>query len=175
MKRIFLVLFAVLLLVAGCGSEPKKEPPKAKSFGMDINTFVNKYNNVAKDAQDTVFLIGKATIEEGTKGKVLKHEFSPNCILIIAESNEAKNVDNVSTIASPKTPKDFAFFMVQQAAVVGVLHPNMPKEKRADLLYNLKILGNNNIKGLNESTIVDNVLYTAKETGGVITIIATPK
>ena len=172
MKKVFFILLAVLLLVAGCGDEPKKEP---KNFGMDAQTFIKKFNEVTGVANNDFFLIKKPQINNAEVRKVYQYEFNNNCIILIGELQDAKKVDYVATISVPNSPTNAAVFMVVHAAIVGVLHPDIPKDNRLDVFHKLKVLGSDKLKGLDETTTVGNVKYTAIESKGMLKIGVEPK
>ena len=172
MKKIFLILIAILLLVAGCGSEPKKE---LKNFGMDAQTFIKKFNEITLVANNDFFLIKNPQINNAEVRKVYQYEFNKDCIILIGELQDAKKVDYIATASVPNSPTNAAVFMVVHAAIVGVLHPDIPIDKRLDVLHKLKVLGSDKLKGLDETTTVGNVKYTAIESQGVLKIGIEPK
>ena len=173
MKRILCFLLIALFLV-GCGGEKPKEQ-KLKVFPMTAQAFIQKYNDVVKVANNPAFLISKPLTDKGKAKTVYEYQFIDDVYIIIVENNEAKKVETITAYSCPNTTEKSAFFVVENASIVAVLHPGTPIENRTDVLKKLKVLGNDNIKGLNETTIVDNVKYTATESNSVVTIMATPK
>ena len=171
MKKIFLVLLAILVLIAGCGDKPKER----KNFGMDAQTFVKKFNEITGTANNDFFLIKNQQINNAEVRKVYQYEFNKDCIILIGELQDAKKVDYIATASVPNSPTNAAVFMVVHAAIVGVLHPDTPKDNRLDVFHKLKVLGSDKLKGLDETTTIGNVKYTAIESKGVLKIGIEPK
>ena len=194
MKKLFFVLLALMVLLAGCGGEPakplkveplkpietKKEQPKkaeeTKNFGMDVSTFRNKFNELMKNDQTNQFQItGFYKIDQGSKRTVHRHKFNEKCEIMIVEGNDSKKVESVSITALPNTPKDAMIMTLEHTGVVGVFNPEIPNGKRPDILRQLKVLGAENLKGLDEKVTIGNTVYSAMELQGLLVLMAMPK
>ena len=198
MKKLLMLLLAVLVLCAGCGGDskkvvdvknveplkpikqeqPKQEQPKvvAKNFGMDVNTFRAKFNEITKNEKTNQFQITDFyKFDKGSARSSHRHKFNNKLEIMVIEGNQSKKVEVISMTALPNTPQDAMLMTLEHSAIVGVLNPEVPDGKRIDVLRQLKVLGADNLKGLNESISIGNVVYTAMEVQGVLMLMASPK
>lgn len=197
MKKIFALLLTLLVLCAGCGGDgkkldvknaeplkpikqeqPKQEQPKVttKNFGMDVNTFKAKFNEITKnDKTDQFQITGFYKVDKGSARSSHRHKFNDKLEIMVIEGNQSKKVEVVSMTALPNTTQDAMLMTLEHSAIVGVLNPEIPNEKRVDVLRQLKVLGATNLKGLDESISIGNTVYTAMELQGVLMLMASPK
>lgn len=189
MKKLCVLLLTVMILCSGCGgdnnqkpkqqAQPQKQEQKkeeTKNFGMDVSTFRNKFNEITKNPQTNQFQItGFYKIDQGSKRTVHRHKFNEKCEIMIVEGNDSKKVESVSITALPNTPKDALILTLEHSAVVGVLNPEIPDGKRPDVLRQLKVLGAENLKGLDTTVTIGKTTYTAMEIQGLLVMMASPK
>ena len=160
MKKIFALLVILLVLCAGCGSNPPKEQPKeqpkqASAFSMDGKTFIEKYNAIAKDNVK----IKDPKIEKKKK-VVYSHKF-----LIVENENKLESVSTISPL-----PFDEKLFNAMHEPIVGVLNPD--EKNRIAIVLGLYLPG---VKNYKDSVTYGNVQYNTQENNGVIHVMSKPK
>ena len=160
MKKIFVLLMALLVLCAGCGSEPPKEQPKTSAFSMDAKTFIERYNAIAKDSVK----IKDPKIDKKKK-VVYSHKFNTAEILIVENENKLESVSTISPL-----PFDEKLFNAMHEPIVGVLNPE--QQNRLAVVMGLYLPGAKNYK---ETLTYGNVQYATQENNGIVSVKATPK